>query len=83
MVLADAGINPKAGVEHLARDMRGAIEALLVAAQRAGAVRPDVAMPELMALLSAACLAAERNQWDDGLRAGTLAIMFDGLRPRR
>jgi AcrR family transcriptional regulator len=80
--LADAGIDPKAGMADISRDMRQAIDALLGRAQQAGAVRPDVRMPELLALLAAASLAAERNQWSDGLRDRTLAIMFDGLRPQ-
>jgi AcrR family transcriptional regulator len=79
--LADAGIDPKAGMADISRDMRHAIEALLSRAQRAGAVRQDLAMPELLALLAAASLAAERNQWSEELRDRTLSIMFDGLRP--
>jgi transcriptional regulator SbtR-like protein len=39
-------------------------------------------MPELMAILTAACLAAEHSQWDAGLRARTLAVVFDGMRPQ-
>jgi hypothetical protein len=38
-------------------------------------------MEELLALLSAACLAAQHNNWRDDLRARTLAVVFDGLRP--
>ncbi|MET9242126.1 helix-turn-helix domain-containing protein [Nonomuraea sp. NPDC003709] len=75
--LAAAGIDAKAGMP----DIRGAIETLLVRAQGAGAVRGDVGMAELLALLSATCLAAQHNGWDEGLRTRTLAIVFDGLRP--
>jgi hypothetical protein len=32
------------------------------------------------ALLGAACLGAERNQWGDALRDRTLGLIFDGLR---
>jgi AcrR family transcriptional regulator len=81
-VLADAGIDPKAGMSHLGRDMRNVTEALLTRAQRAGAVREDLHTPELWALLTAACVAAEHNQWNQQLRARTLAILFDGLRPQ-
>ncbi|MFD1939872.1 hypothetical protein ACFSKW_51290 [Nonomuraea mangrovi] len=56
------------------------IEALLLRAQRSGAVRRDVGMPELLALLSATCLAAQHHGWDDTLRTGTLRVVFDGLR---
>jgi hypothetical protein len=37
-------------------------------------------MPGLLALLSAACLAAGRGQRDEGLRTRALSVMFDGLR---
>ncbi|MFI7112254.1 helix-turn-helix domain-containing protein [Nonomuraea sp. NPDC050227] len=74
--LASAGIDAKAG----APDIRGAIGALLERAQRAGAVREDVGMTELLALLSAACLAAQHHNWSDDLRARALAVLFDGLR---
>jgi hypothetical protein len=37
-------------------------------------------MPQLMAILTAASLAAEHSQWDPQLLAATLAIMFDGMR---
>jgi AcrR family transcriptional regulator len=80
-VLAEADIDPKAGMADIGRDMRNAVEKLLVRAQQAGAVRRDLHMSELLALLAATCMAAERNQWSDALRARTLAIVFDGLRP--
>jgi AcrR family transcriptional regulator len=73
-----AGLDPKAG----APDLRGPIETLLVQAQRAGAVRPDLAMPELLALLSATCQGARQGSWSPALRDKTLGIIFDGLRPR-
>jgi AcrR family transcriptional regulator len=80
--LADVGVDVKAGMDDLHREMVEAIEALLTRAQRAGAVRVDLAMRELLALLGAACLAAERNRWDEGMRTRALAFMFDGFRPR-
>ncbi|MCF6469398.1 TetR/AcrR family transcriptional regulator [Nonomuraea sp. MG754425] len=75
--LASVGIDAKAG----APDIRGAIEVLLVRAQATGAVRGDVEMEVLLALLSATCLAAQHNTWDEELRTRTLAVVFDGLRP--
>jgi AcrR family transcriptional regulator len=80
-VLADAGIDPKAGIgEQVDADMPRVIEELLIRAQRVGAVRADLAMPELRALLSAVSMAAERQQWDEQLRTRTLGMLFDGLR---
>jgi AcrR family transcriptional regulator len=81
-LLVRAGIDPKSGLDGIGDDMRHAVELLLGRAQRAGAVRPDLRMPELMAILTAACLAAEHSQWDAQLRSRTLAVIFDGLRPR-
>ncbi|MEU8278913.1 TetR/AcrR family transcriptional regulator [Microbispora bryophytorum] len=81
-LLAGAGVDPKAGTADVSRDMRQVIGRLLTAAQEAGAVRPDLRMPELLALLCGACLAAERDQWSDDLRRRTLDVLFDGLRPR-
>jgi AcrR family transcriptional regulator len=78
--IADAGLDPKAGTADLAADMRAAIARLLARAQADGAVREDLQMAELLALLSASCLAAERNQWSRRLRTRTLAVVFDGLR---
>ncbi len=81
-VLARAGIDPKSGMAGIGEDMRGAVGALLARAQQAGTVRPDLRMPELMAILTATCMAAEHSQWDTQLRARTLAVVFDGMRPQ-
>jgi AcrR family transcriptional regulator len=80
-VLADAEVDVKAGISEISRDMLQVIETLLTHAQRAGAVREDLHMPELLALLAATCMAAERNQWNRELRTRTLSIVFDGCRP--
>ncbi|MFF1871192.1 TetR/AcrR family transcriptional regulator [Kitasatospora herbaricolor] len=80
-VLADAGIDVKAGMSEVGSAVRSAIEVLLIRAQRKGAVRDDLRMPELLALLGAMCMAAERNQWDAELRDRALGVVFDGCRP--
>jgi AcrR family transcriptional regulator len=79
-VVAQAGIDPKSGMADISRGMRGAIEKVLVRAQQAGAVRGDLHMAELLALLSAICMGVERQQWDQRLRTRTLSLIFDGLR---
>jgi AcrR family transcriptional regulator len=81
-LLTRSGIDPKSGLAGIGRDMRHAVGVLLARAQQAGAVRPDLRIPELMAILTAVCMAAEHNQWDTELRTTTLAIVFDGLRPQ-
>ncbi|MDH2424077.1 helix-turn-helix domain containing protein [Sphaerisporangium sp. TRM90804] len=57
------------------------IGALLAGAQRAGAVREDVRLDEVLALLTGLCQGALHAGWDTGLRGRTLAIVFAGLRP--
>ncbi|HWD44822.1 MAG TPA: helix-turn-helix domain-containing protein [Actinomycetota bacterium] len=80
--LARAGVDVRAATSPAARELRRAFGALLARAQRAGAVRDDVDVDRVMAVLAGACLAAEHATWDRGLRDGALAIIFDGLRPR-
>jgi hypothetical protein len=71
-LLVRAGIDPKSGMAGIRGDMRHAVAVLLDRAQQAGTVRADLRMSELMAILTATCLAAEHSQWDDQLRARTL-----------
>jgi AcrR family transcriptional regulator len=79
--LARAGVDVKAATSTAGQELRRAVGALLTRAQRAGAVRNDVDIDQVMAVLAGACLAAEHANWDRGLQAGALAIVFDGLRP--
>ena len=51
-------------------------------AQQAGAVRGDVRLPEVYALLVATSRAAARARLDEAARARLLAIVLDGLAPR-
>ncbi|MER7208164.1 MULTISPECIES: TetR/AcrR family transcriptional regulator [Streptosporangium] len=78
--LTEAGIDVKAATAG-AHDIRGAVETLLVRAQQAGEVRREVEMPEILALLTAACLAAQHQNWDETLRTRALDVVFHGLRP--
>jgi AcrR family transcriptional regulator len=83
--LADAGVNLKAVESCHARvvgDLDRAVDTLLTRAQRAGAVRDDVRLRELITLLVGASRAAEHAGRDTDLRARALAVVFDGLRPR-
>jgi len=63
-------------------ELRVAVGVLLEHAQRAGAVRDDIELPELYALLMGASRAAAYARLDEGVRARSLAIVFDGLAPR-
>ena len=81
--LAEVGIDVGA-VEtthgQLIRELLIAVETLLMRAQAAGAVRHDLRMPELRAILIGASRAAEYAGHDAVVRARTLALIGDGLR---
>jgi hypothetical protein len=55
---------------------------LLERAQAAGAVRPDIGVSEVMAVLVAASRAAEYAGTDRALRDRVTGVLLDGLRPR-
>jgi AcrR family transcriptional regulator len=63
--------------------LRRAFGALLRRAQQAGAVRDDVELPEVYALLVATSRAGTHAHLDKEVRARMLAIVFDGLAPHR
>ena len=77
-LLAAAGINLP--VAKPVQALRESIEALLLQAQQTGAVRGDVEVREVLALLTATCQAALQSGWDHDLQDRTLRIVFDGLR---
>jgi AcrR family transcriptional regulator len=56
------------------------VQRLVTRGQEAGAVRGDVRLDEVMALLVAACQGALAGGWDADLRRRALAILFDGLK---
>jgi hypothetical protein len=56
-----------------------AVGRLLATAQEAGAVRADVRLPEVMALLTGVCQGAVTGGWGRDLRTRTLAVVFAGL----
>lgn len=74
--LRDAGINVKDGQADQVTAMRAAITGLLGDAQAAGAVRADVALPEVLALLRGASLAAETGDFPPI----ALEVIYTGLR---
>ncbi|MGW7255300.1 TetR/AcrR family transcriptional regulator [Streptomyces sp. NPDC054834] len=61
--------------------LRRAVGELLHRAQKAGAVRNDVELPEVYALLVGASRAVARGSLDDQVRSRMLAIVFAGLMP--
>lgn len=77
--LAETGVRVHVG-DALA-GLRPAIEVLLERARQAGAVRGDLQVSELIALLAALCQEAMADGWDEPFRRRALGILFDGMRP--
>jgi AcrR family transcriptional regulator len=80
--LHGAGIDIKAQQTDQQARMRTAITDLLHNAQRASAVRSDIGLPEILALLRGACMAADTGDYPGPVLDRSLAILFDGLRPQ-
>ncbi|GAA4216667.1 MULTISPECIES: TetR/AcrR family transcriptional regulator [Microbispora] len=78
-LLAEAGV--EVTVAKPVDALRDSVAALLAGAQRAGAVRRDVGVPEVLALLIGLCQASLHAGWSPEVRDRTLAVVFDGLRP--
>ncbi len=79
-----SGSGPHGGESDAARasnGLRRAVGSLLQRAQRAGAVRDDVELPEVYALLVGTSRAVAHAHLDEEVRARVLAIVFDGLAP--
>jgi len=78
-LLAGAGIDVQ--LTQPVEALQQAIQALLARAQQIGAVRDDVRLDEVMALLISTCQGALHAGWVRNLQQRTLAIVFNGLRP--
>ncbi|MGE7435730.1 TetR/AcrR family transcriptional regulator [Kitasatospora sp. NPDC001175] len=80
--LAGAGIDVTANLVEVNRELREAIAELLVRAQNAGAVRPDLGITDLMALLRAVFLATYRAEGDEGMAGRVMSVLCDGIGAR-
>jgi len=80
--LAAAGIELKPAEVAEARALGDALRVLLVRAQQAGAVRADLGLRELIALLVGAS-SAVRFAENETVRTRTIEVIVDGLRPPR
>jgi AcrR family transcriptional regulator len=78
--LAGAGVDVDNAISQVGQDLHRALDRLLARAQHAGAVRDDVGVTEVIALLAGISRAAEQAAWDDTTTTRTLTIVFDGLR---
>jgi AcrR family transcriptional regulator len=77
--LAESGVEVE--VTEAVQALRHEVGELLARSRLAGAVRDDVGVDEVLALLTTTCHGALRAGWDPDLRRRTVAIIFDGLRP--
>jgi AcrR family transcriptional regulator len=76
-LLVSEGIEaPIAGALESLTDV---VQQLLQRGQRAGAIRAEVRVDEVMALLASTCQGALHGGWSPQLRQRTLAIVFTGL----
>lgn len=66
-----------------ATELRAAVARLVVRAQRAGVVRQDVGVGEVLGILMGLAHAAEQAAWDTRMQRRALAVIFDGLRDDR
>lgn len=80
--LAEADVNVDDVVATVRQDVHRAIDALLARAQAVGAVRDDIRAADLLALMIGAARAVEHAHADPAVQARTLAVIFDGLRPK-
>jgi AcrR family transcriptional regulator len=78
--LAGAGVEVRTTVAATAADLRAEIGGLLVRAQTSGAIREDVGIADLMALLSGLLLALRAPSNDAANPERALAVLCDGLR---
>lgn len=76
----DAGVDIAAAVRDRHTAVRSAFGDLLKRAQAAGAVRPDVDLPEVYAVLVATSRTAASARLEPELVDRALTIVFDGLR---
>ncbi len=81
--LLEAGGDNPGDAAQASDGLRRAVGALLQHAQRAGAVRDDVELPEVYALLVATSRASAHTHLKEEVRDRMLAIVFDGLAPLR
>ncbi len=80
--LSAAGVDVRQSTSEIGRTLHQAMATLLAAAQRTNAVRPDLGVPELTALLVGTCRMTEHLGDNPAARDRTFAVIFDGLRPQ-
>jgi AcrR family transcriptional regulator len=80
--LLDTGDDAAGAPARAGQELRQAFGGLLERAQAAGAVRDDVALPEVYALMVGVSRATANVPLDDAVKQRMVALALDGLRPR-
>jgi AcrR family transcriptional regulator len=80
--LTAAGINVQAAASGVSSEFGEVLVGLLGRAQQAGAVRTDIGVAELKAVLVGASRAMEHIGEDPAFRTRIIGILLDGLRPQ-
>jgi AcrR family transcriptional regulator len=80
---AHAGIDLQLGVAPALRELANALDETLRRAQDAGAVRTDISVDDVVAVVSGAAFAISQSRDDEDRIRTVLAITRDGLRSKR
>jgi AcrR family transcriptional regulator len=78
--LAGSGLDPTGALNDVIAELNTEMAVLLHRAQQAGAVRTDIGIADLFALLKGMLLAAQNHEGDADLPARLMAVVRDGLR---
>jgi len=78
--LASVGTDLNAGLAETGAQLRSEIHHLLVRAQRGGAIRDDIGIADLMAILAGMLFALQRRSGDQADPRRAVAVLRDGLR---
>jgi AcrR family transcriptional regulator len=79
--LLQVGVDVHKYPPQLWKGLKHRIATLLERAQRAGAVRSDLKMKELILLIVGISRATQHHSWNAKSQTKVLQILFDGLRP--
>jgi AcrR family transcriptional regulator len=79
-MLTEAGVDVHEATGSVRAELMGALGDLLIAAQRSGAVRPELRVGDVIGLLAGASRAVEYAGNDPAARDRILGVILDGLR---
>ncbi|MFH8775942.1 TetR/AcrR family transcriptional regulator [Streptomyces sp. NPDC017958] len=80
--LAAVGVDVHSTLRESSTEIQAHLGELLAGAQQAGVVRPELGLPELLALLAGTSQAMEQLRADPPAQERIFEVIFEGLRPR-